>query len=101
MKLQDLSSHARAGHVEELNLISMEGGIYLLEARIDGRPHALDDGRGHAVHLRSVEHAREMLKDLPGVSLHLVHDVVHDEMCGMEADSQERLRVPISSRVSH
>ena len=47
------------------------------------------------------QHAREMLKDLPGVSLHLVHDVVHDEMCGMEADSQERLRVPISSRVSH
>ncbi|MCY1288653.1 hypothetical protein D9M68_666080 [compost metagenome] len=101
MKLHDLTSHARAGHVEEINLISLEGGIYLLEALIDGRSHALDDGRGHAIHLRSVEHAREVLHEFPEVPFHLVHSVVHDEMCGMEADSQDTVRVPISTRVSH
>ncbi|AOE83509.1 DUF6482 family protein [Pseudomonas sp. TCU-HL1] len=101
MKLHDLTSHARAGHVEEINLISLEGGIYVLEARIDGRSHALDDGQGHATHLRSVEHAREVLRDLPDLPFHLVHSVVHDEMCGMDTDSQDTVRVPISTRASH
>ncbi|MGF6691071.1 hypothetical protein M2318_001120 [Metapseudomonas resinovorans] len=101
MKLHDLTSHARAGHVEEINLISLEGGIYLLEARIDGRSHHLDDGRGHVTQLRSVEHAREVLHELPDLPFHLVHNVVHDEMCGMAADSQDTVRVPISTRSSH
>ena len=30
MNLHDLSAHAQAGRIEELNLISLEGGIYLL-----------------------------------------------------------------------
>ncbi|PZQ26190.1 MAG: cation transporter, partial [Ectopseudomonas oleovorans] len=30
MNLNDLSTHAQAGRVDELNLISLEGGIYLL-----------------------------------------------------------------------
>ena len=46
MNLQTLSSEARAGHIEGLDLISMEGGIYLLQAHIDGRCHTLDAGRG-------------------------------------------------------
>src|SRR5690606_14596956 len=100
MKLHDLTSHARAGHVEEINLISLEGGIYLLEARIDGHSHPLDDGRGHATHLRSVEPAREVLHEFPDMPFHLVHSVVHDEMCGMDADSQDTVRVPISTHVS-
>ncbi|MBT8769016.1 DUF6482 family protein [Pseudomonas boanensis] len=101
MNLQDLSSHARAGHIEKLNLISLEGGIYLLEARIDGRNHALDDGHGHVVQLRSVEHAREVLHQFPKLPFHLVHDVVHDEMCGLEAGGQDQVSVPLSTRLSH
>ena len=38
---------------------------------------------------------------LPDLPFHLVHSVVHDEMCGMDADSQDTVRVPISTRVSH
>ncbi|MDA7085100.1 DUF6482 family protein [Pseudomonas sp. SA3-5] len=85
MNLHDLSSHARAGHVEELNLISLEGGnYYLLEARVSGQPFTLEDGHGHILHLRSLEHAREVLQPLPQLpSLHLVQAQVHDEMCGM------------------
>ncbi|MBS7663958.1 cation transporter [Pseudomonas lalucatii] len=85
MNLHDLSGHARAGHVEALNLISLEGGnYYLLEARVSGRPFTLDDGHGHLLHLRSVEHAREVLQPLPQLPpFHLVQAPVHDEMCGM------------------
>ncbi|MNE67948.1 DUF6482 family protein [Pseudomonas borbori] len=85
MNLHDLSSHARAGHVDGLNLISLEGGnYYLLEARVSGQPFTLEDGHGHILHLRSLEHAREVLQPLPQLpALHLVQTQVHDEMCGM------------------
>ncbi len=99
MNLHDLSSHARAGQIDELNLISIEGGnYYLLEARVDGRSFTLKDGQGHILHLRSVEHAREVLHPLPQLPpLHLVQAEVHDEMCGMSDDSQ-KTSGPTSSR---
>ncbi|RJG12000.1 cation transporter [Pseudomonas cavernicola] len=91
MNLHDLSSHARAGQIDKLNLISIEGGnYYLLEARVGGRPFTLKDGQGHILHLRSVEHAREVLHSLPQLPpFHLVQAEVHDEMCGMSDDSQK------------
>ena len=96
MNLQDLSQHAHAGNNETLNLISIEGGIYLLEAHMDGRAHPLSDGNGKTLHLRSVEHARDLLRDMPRIPFHLVHAVVHDERCGMQDGTQDVLRVPIS-----
>ncbi|NYS42367.1 cation transporter, partial [Pseudomonas syringae pv. actinidiae] len=36
MNYQDFTDHAQAGRVEELNLISIEGGIYLLDVRMNG-----------------------------------------------------------------
>ncbi len=98
MNLHDLSHHAHAGHIDELNLISIEGGIYVLEAHMDGRAHLLNDSAGKTLHLRSVEHARDVLHALPPLSSHLVHAVVHDEMCGMQDGTQDTLRVPISFR---
>ncbi|MBU3055597.1 MULTISPECIES: DUF6482 family protein [Pseudomonas] len=96
MNLHDLSSHARAGHVQELNLISLEGGIYILEARMDDGAHPLSDNQGHTMHLRSVEHARELLHALPTLPCNLVHTMVHDEMCGIREDNGEIVCVPIS-----
>jgi hypothetical protein len=100
MNLHDLSRHAHAGHIDALNLISIEGGIYLLEAQMDGRPHPLLGDGGQTLHLRSVEHARDLLHSLPRVPFHLVHAVVHDEMCGMQDGTQDCLRVPISMNPS-
>lgn len=96
MNLSDLQSHAQAGRVEELNLISLEGGIYVLEVHMDGQPVPVKDERGKTLHLRSVEHARDVLRDLPRLPFHLVHAEVHDEMCGMPPAAAEPLRVPIS-----
>ncbi|MDO9625807.1 MAG: DUF6482 family protein [Pseudomonas sp.] len=96
MNLHDLSRHAHAGLIDELNLISIEGGIYVLEAHMDGRAHPLNDNAGKTLHLRSVEHARDYLRELPPLPFHLVHAVVHDEMCGMQDGTQDTLRVPIS-----
>ncbi|EPJ85276.1 MULTISPECIES: DUF6482 family protein [Pseudomonas] len=96
MNAYELARHANAGSIDELNLISIEGGIYLLQARLQGTVGYLNDDNGEIMHLRSVEHARELLKDLPPLPFHLVHAVVHDEMCGMPVDKRDPLRVPIS-----
>ncbi|EIK95211.1 hypothetical protein PMM47T1_18430 [Pseudomonas sp. M47T1] len=101
MNFQELTTHANAGLIDELNLISLEGGIYLLEARMHGKGHPLNDATGHAMHLRSVEHARDLLHALPVMPFHLIHGSVHDEMCGLGDSAEEDLRVPISFRSRH
>ncbi|MHC8317707.1 DUF6482 family protein [Pseudomonas sp. LB3P31] len=96
MNLQELNAFAIARKVDELNLISLEGGIYLLEARIHGAAYPLSDAHGKVLHLRSVEHAREVLHAFPAMPFNLVHTSVHDEMCGMGASAGESLKVPIA-----
>ena len=100
MNMQDLSAHAAAGQVDELNVISIEGGIYLLEARMEGVAYPLRDVDGKTLHLRSVEHARQLLEALPPVPFFLIHASVYDEMCGLQETRQQPLRVPISMRSS-
>ncbi len=65
MNLHELDAYAVAGKIDELNLISLEGGIYLLEARMHGTAYPLSDAHGQMLHLRSVEHAREVLHAFP------------------------------------
>lgn len=82
MKLHDLTLHAQSGRLEALHLISLEGGIYLLEAHVDGRVEPVEGARGEVLQPRSVEHARELLH---GVPFTLVQDGIQEEMCGMGA----------------
>ncbi|MDH0747908.1 DUF6482 family protein [Pseudomonas sp. GD03842] len=98
MNLQELTDHASAGRIDELNLISIEGGIYLLEARMHGAAHPLIDAQGNTLHLRSVEHARELLRAITPLPFNLVHAVVHDEMCGIRDSEEQTVRVPLSIR---
>ena len=98
MNLQELNAFAIAKKVDELNLISMEGGIYLLEARMHGAAYPLSDLKGKMLTLRSVEHARDLLHDLPVLPFNLVHTSVHDEMCGLGASGEESLKVPLALR---
>lgn len=98
MNLHQLNSEARAGHVDELNLIAIEGGDYLLEARIKGRAHPLADTRGERLRVHSVEDARQLLQAIPRVSMNLTRWSVQDEMCGMGTHPEEDLKVPISQR---
>ena len=95
MNLQELNAFAIARKVDELNLISMEGGLYLLEARMHGAAYPLSDPKGETLTLRSVEHARELLHNFPVLPFNLVHTSVHDEMCGLGASDEESLKVPL------
>ena len=98
MNLHQLNLEARAGHVDEVNLIAIEGGDYLIEARLKGRAHPLSDTRGERLRVHSVEDARKLLQTIPMVSMNLVHWSVQDEMCGMGQHPEEDLKVPISPR---
>ncbi|WP_030129463.1 DUF6482 family protein [Pseudomonas sp. QTF5] len=96
MTLQELNAYAVAGKIDELNLMSMEGVFYVLEARMHGAAYPLFDTHGEILHLRSVEHARDVLHAFPKLSFNVVHTSVHDEMCG--ASTEESLKVPITFR---
>ncbi|WP_025108779.1 DUF6482 family protein [Pseudomonas sp. H1h] len=98
MNLQELNAFAIARKVDELNLISMEGGIYLLEARMHGAAYPLSDLKGEMLKLRSVEHARDVLHNFPVLPFNLVHTSVHDEMCGLGGSVDESLKVPLAWR---
>lgn len=87
MNLQELTNRSLAGDVDELHLVSLEGGIYVLEARMGQRFFPIQDAKGHVLGVRSVEHARELLAPLPPIPFHLVHAVVQDEMCGSPGGS--------------
>lgn len=98
MNLSDLARHANAGRIDALELISLEGGIYILDIYLQGQRHALVDERGSVCHLRSVEHARDLLRDVPELPFHLVQQSPYDEMCGLADSVREPLRVPIGMR---
>ncbi|MBV4473703.1 DUF6482 family protein [Pseudomonas sp. B2M1-30] len=98
MNLQELNAFAMARKVDELNLISMEGGIYLLEARMHGAAYPLSDPSGKMLMLRSVEHARDILHNFPVLPFNLVHTSVHDEMCGLGASGEDCLKMPLAWR---
>ena len=98
MNLHKLLEDVQAQRVEALDLVSMEGGFYLLNARSGSETRLLRDESGKVFHLRSVEHARDVLGELPPVPFFLVHSSAHDEMCGLAEGARDPLRVPISLR---
>jgi hypothetical protein len=96
MNLQELNAFAVAGKVDELNLISLDGVSYLIEARIHGAAHPLSDSHGQVMQVRSVEHAREVLHAFPELMMNLIQAPGDDEMCGMADSAEESRRVTIA-----
>jgi hypothetical protein len=90
MNLHELSARARAGELDGLDLLCLEGGIYVVEARIGARAYPLLDSDGQPLHLRSLEHAREVLHGLP-MALQLDQAEAGEEMCGMHSGDRLRL----------
>ena len=52
MKLVELRELALNSEIAELALISLEGGTYVLEAKVGGRQHPVKDDQGRVLHLR-------------------------------------------------
>jgi len=65
---------------------------------VQGGRLRLTDDRGKVWHLRSVEYARDILRELPELPFHLVQQSPYDEMCGLAEGVREPLRVPLGMR---
>ncbi|RCL27320.1 metal ABC transporter ATPase [Pseudomonas sp. AFG_SD02_1510_Pfu_092] len=96
MNLIALNQLVSTGAAKELELLSLEGGFYLLRALTDTGPMTLSDDHGQPVRVRSTTELRQLLADLPAVPCMLVQQVVHDEMCGQRDGPIAPLRVPVS-----
>ena len=96
MNLHQLDEAARAGCIEGLEVVSLEGGFYLLQARLASGLQPLRDEQGKVLHLRSATQVRELLQLMPRLPCELVQYCVHDEMCGVRTGPIEPLRLPLS-----
>ena len=94
MTLQDMIKLATEGKICELELLSLEGGFYILRAQLQETCCTLLDNKAQTMQLR------DLLSDLPAsappLSCVLVQHVVHDEMCGAREGPIEPLRMPFS-----
>jgi hypothetical protein len=96
MNLHQLGAAAQAGSIEGLEVVSVEGGFYLLQARLASGLQLLRDEHGKVLHLRSTTQVRELLQAMPRVPCELIQHCVHDEMCGTREGTIEPLRLPLS-----
>lgn len=96
MNLQTLTEHAVNSEIRELELLSLEGGFYLVRIRLDHGLFTLFDDRAKPMHLRSITQLRDLLQTVRAFPCVLVQQCVHDEMCGRDTGSVEEMRIPFS-----
>lgn len=96
MKLPELTELAIAGRIQRLEVVSLEGGFYIVQARLEDGFRVLHDERGEILCLRSLIHVREVLAELAPLPCELVQHSTHDEMCGSRCGVIEPLRVPLA-----
>lgn len=96
MNLQALTKLATQGAVREMELLSLEGGFYLARVTLDHGQFTLLDESAKPLHFRSINHLRDVLQAVPAFPCTLVHQCVHDEMCGRREGAIEPLRTPFS-----
>ena len=96
MNLKKLTELAANGEIRELELVSLECGIYIARIRLDHGQLTLLNDLAKPMHLRSVTHLRDLLQLVPPFPCVLVQQCVHDEMCGGREGPIESLRIPFS-----
>ncbi len=101
MNIQDLTKHVKDKKVDELDLISMEGGSYVLHALVEGKSVPVQGSTGKPLHVASLEEARKVLSAVPDVKkLFMTQAVAHDEMVGLDSVQPESSRDEIPLRSS-
>ncbi len=82
MDLSKLASHVKASEIDEINLVTVEGGSYVMHVLINGASQPVVDAKGKTLHIASIEEARKNLTGVPPVPLFLITQTVYDEMVG-------------------
>ena len=100
MNIDKLSSHVNNGEIHEVNLVSMEGGSYVLHAILEGVSQPVASDNGATIHVASVEEARKVLAGVADIKLFLVQGNAHDEMIGNPEEGNHIMREEIPLRSS-
>lgn len=100
MTLEQLIGAAERGALQDLDLLSHEGAVYLVEARIEGARFVLKqrDGDRRPWVFRSLHDARTALAEVPFDTINLVHLNVCDEMGPTSlftSGAQAAMRLPL------
>ena len=96
MNLKALMERAINSEIQELELLSLEGGSYVARIRLDNGLFTLLDDTAKPMHLRSITQLRDLLQTVPVFPCVLVQHCVHDEMCGRDTGPVEDMRIPFS-----
>ncbi|MBB4862147.1 hypothetical protein HNP46_000985 [Pseudomonas nitritireducens] len=96
MTLEKLAQAAATGQVQGIEVISLEGGFYVLQARLASATRPVCDDHGRVLHLRSTTQVRELLAELAPLPCELVQHCAHDEIGAAPASAPEPLRIPLS-----
>lgn len=100
MDLSKLASHVKAGDIEEIDLVAMEGGSFVMHVLVAGKSQRVVNAKGETLHVASIEEARKNLAGVPEVPLFLVQPAVHEEMVGLDDSNKQPYREPIPFRSS-
>ncbi len=100
MDLSKLDSHVKAGDVEAINLVAMEGGSFVMQVVVAGKSQPVVNAKGETLHVASIEEARKNLAGVREVPFFLVQPAVHEEMVGLAETSRQPNREPIPFRSS-
>lgn len=95
MELSKLDSEIKANTVEEIHLVAMEGGSYVMHAVGRGTSSPVINAKGSTLHVASIEEARKNLTGVREVPLFLVQPAVYDEMVGLASTEKQDNREPI------
>lgn len=102
MNVKELNQQVKAGAVKEVNLVSMEGGSYVIHALVEGTSVPVADDKGATLHVASVEEARRILDDIKDVSLFIAQPAVYEEMVGQDVTpTDSREQIPLRSKVEN
>lgn len=100
MNLHQLAQLVASNDVQSVELVSVEGGSYVLHARRGEQLERVLNDKGDTLHVASVEEARKVLASVPEVPFFLVQPAVHEEMVGLDHVPVGDAREPIKLRSS-
>ena len=91
MTFDDFVRLARNGEIDELQLESMEGDIFILKAIHNGEEQVIEKKAGGALNPASVSGAKQLLRDAGGLEslpFYLVQRTAYDEMIGQPSSNE-------------
>jgi butyrate kinase len=95
MTLDELKKMAKNGELDELHLVSVEGGSYAVHGVVGEQSHAVQGDDGETLHLASIDEAKKHLSSIADIPSFLVQTAVYDEMVGL-ASGPTHSREPVS-----